>query len=133
MKAAWAKARHDAQWSRQRARVARAVVRRAVVEALAEVCGPNPIEWHGPALRLAGEILRRLGLRPIGRDVAAAAVGEALERRWSESAEPKRLTFPREGVHEYCPACHHPLVPNADCPATDCECNHEVEVLEEDE
>jgi hypothetical protein len=26
-----------------------------------------------------------------------------------------------------CPACHHTLIPNADCPSPDCECNHEEE------
>lgn len=84
------KARRDeAAWSRQKARAAREVVRRAVVESLAATCGPNPIGWHGPALVLAGEILRRLGLRPIGRDVAATAIGDALRPARRGLPEPR--------------------------------------------
>lgn len=30
-----------------------------------------------------------------------------------------------------CPSCHHTFIPNADCPATDCECNHDEEPASE--
>ena len=72
-------------WSYARGREARAVVRRAVVEALADVCRCDPSgedgrEVFGDGARaLAGEVLRRLGLAPIGAIVAAEALRQALE------------------------------------------------------
>jgi FPC/CPF motif-containing protein YcgG len=83
-------AKSETAWSYARGRAARATVRRAVVEAYRSIV--EQIEHTGDfglgAQVMAAEIIRRLGLAPIGRDIAALGLRDALE--W---ADRRRIEF----------------------------------------
>ncbi len=77
-------AARETEWSKLRSRQARAVVRFAVIDSLVQVRAMDygdDESWSQSAVTLAGILLRKLGLPPIGKDLLARELAIALDEK----------------------------------------------------